>query len=537
MIVMMAELCAWLAAVGMVFLLGRWLGRNASPRRFGLDAGAGWQRAEHVLEQLHALTANVSNHVSDHNDRIEQVNGDLGSEGPPNTEMVISAIARLLSANREMQNRLSEAEARLQEQARIIESQSTEIRTDALTQLMNRRSFDEQAAYQAAKNRRDGEPCTFMLLEIDGFAQLNEAYGRLTGDAVLRMVGGLLKKNMREIDFVARYGGEEFAAILPGTSVVQGWRPAERFRESVAATPFTAGRRELRITASVGLAHLQRDEEFTQALRRADRALCTARRAGGDCAYWHDGRMVQPVRFSSGEAESASLSSSDAAAEAGSMDDAEFDAPAPSGARQAGGEPPGGGSSTAALSDAPAAPDSAVWLPICDRMTFLKTISLRLNEWKRGGEGFTAAIIEIAECGQIVKEHGEQFWEGLLHKVGHSLGAAVREMDCLGRYTHASLGLLLPGIGAEGIPHLVQRLGEVFAGFAWDRHDREIRLTPQIGVTLPLREDDLPATVRRLDASIYQARLAKPGVAVVQHGDRSETAVVHAQTSGSRSRP
>ena len=163
--------------------------------------------------------------------------------------------------------------------------------TDGLTGLHNRRAFDVRLREEFDRAARYGTPLSLLLLDIDHFKQYNDAFGHPEGDEVLRRVGRVLAKAMRETDFLARYGGEEIALILPETDGDGAMVVAERVRLAVA----TAGWDKREVTASVGVTTLRlgmdRPEDMIEG---ADRALYRSKAEGRD-RVTHGRSVEQPV--------------------------------------------------------------------------------------------------------------------------------------------------------------------------------------------------------------------------------------------------
>ena len=151
---------------------------------------------------------------------------------------------------------------------------------DPLTDLLNRRFFDEAVEAAFASARRTGEPLSLIVLDLDRFSSINNEHGHAAGDIVLRAVARAIEGNIRIEDTVARYGGEEFVVIAPRTGTADAVMVAERIRSAIAALEPEGG---LRITTSAGVASLLGDELDGHALfRAADSALLAAKRAGRD---------------------------------------------------------------------------------------------------------------------------------------------------------------------------------------------------------------------------------------------------------------
>jgi diguanylate cyclase (GGDEF)-like protein len=119
-----------------------------------------------------------------------------------------------------------------------------------------------------------------VLVEIDKFKQVNDRYGHLRGDAVLRAVAEAMKKVCRTMDVAARSGGDEFVLLLPQTPKISAARVAERLRHQLELQPFPD---DIRLTASLGIAAMPNDESAAESLlEAADRAMYQVKRAGGN---------------------------------------------------------------------------------------------------------------------------------------------------------------------------------------------------------------------------------------------------------------
>jgi diguanylate cyclase (GGDEF)-like protein len=153
--------------------------------------------------------------------------------------------------------------------------------TDALTDIANRRAFDERLDVEVERARRYHTALTLVMLDLDHFKDLNDRFGHLAGDEVLKEVAAVLEREKRAGDLVARYGGEEFAAILPHTDGRASVAWAERVRRRLAAlrVPGPDGT-TLGITASFGVAEATDEQGGHRLLDDADRALYRAKRRG-----------------------------------------------------------------------------------------------------------------------------------------------------------------------------------------------------------------------------------------------------------------
>ncbi|MEB3245669.1 MAG: GGDEF domain-containing protein [Vampirovibrionales bacterium] len=179
--------------------------------------------------------------------------------------------------------------------------------TDALTGLANRGQFNKRLVAEVSRAKRYNQPMCLALLDIDYFKQLNDKYGHLVGDQVLRELAQLLGQSVRESDLPARYGGEEFALILPQTSLAAAHDLMDRIRQVVARKVFCgnatlgAAATPLRMSISIGVAQINPKAYTPTALiAAADGALYAAKRGGRNRVQLADPVPVaaQPVRKS-----------------------------------------------------------------------------------------------------------------------------------------------------------------------------------------------------------------------------------------------
>jgi diguanylate cyclase (GGDEF)-like protein len=153
---------------------------------------------------------------------------------------------------------------------------------DGLTHAYNRRFFMARLEVEGERARRDGQPLSVMMIDVDRFKAINDGHGHATGDLVLERMARLLIDTLRPYDVIARYGGEEFVALLPGTTLAQAVQIAERVRSAVEAQSMrTAQGATIAVTASLGVATLAGDAESPAAmLERADHAMYRAKNGG-----------------------------------------------------------------------------------------------------------------------------------------------------------------------------------------------------------------------------------------------------------------
>jgi diguanylate cyclase (GGDEF)-like protein len=165
-----------------------------------------------------------------------------------------------------------------------LESLRQQASKDALTQLHNHKAFCDALNQEIKRSARYRNHLSLVFADIDYFKQVNDGFGHLAGDQVLRAVARALKKGLRDCDFVARYGGEEFAVILPETGIDDALRVAERMRKKIKTLEVSCDGRPIRVTMSFGVAAYQQTNQgqFEQFVKLADDALYASKKQGRD---------------------------------------------------------------------------------------------------------------------------------------------------------------------------------------------------------------------------------------------------------------
>ena len=153
--------------------------------------------------------------------------------------------------------------------------------TDGLTQVYNRRYLQQRFTGEFARVQRSPQALSLLMFDLDFFKKINDGYGHLGGDEVLKGVASRVKGLIRGHDIFGRYGGEEFALILPDTDEAGAYTLAERIRKSLEAAPIDFGEQKIIATASIGLCSVQPEfHSYEQWLQAADDALYHAKRNG-----------------------------------------------------------------------------------------------------------------------------------------------------------------------------------------------------------------------------------------------------------------
>jgi diguanylate cyclase (GGDEF)-like protein len=170
---------------------------------------------------------------------------------------------------------------------------------DTLTNLYNRRYFEESLGIEVQKSFSNKTPLSIIMVDIDHFKKMNDTFGHPEGDKVLREIASLLKSSVRAKDTIARYGGEEFILILPETILEASFMIAERIRQLVEKTAFEVGQARLNITISLGISNfpVHRPKSDKELIKMADLALYEAKRGGRNrvCIFNPRNRQEEPM--------------------------------------------------------------------------------------------------------------------------------------------------------------------------------------------------------------------------------------------------
>ena len=200
---------------------------------------------------------------------------------------VISAIRNMASQSKTsgeelhvMRNRAIQTDAELAKLHRELDRVSTQARHDPLTGALNRKGLEEAVEREISSVRRKDTPLCMSLLDIDNFKKLNDSMGHATGDIALAHLARVARECMRPQDTLARYGGEEFVILLPDTPLDKGIEAMTRLQRELTKNFFLAGTEKILITFSAGVAQLAPDETGGDAIKRADKAMYLAKRAG-----------------------------------------------------------------------------------------------------------------------------------------------------------------------------------------------------------------------------------------------------------------
>lgn len=177
--------------------------------------------------------------------------------------------------------KLMESESEVAE--KHLEEQRQKALRDVLTQLPNRGAYEQRLQLEFDRWKRYGHRLSLVVCDIDFFKRINDSYGHLAGDKVLRIIAKTLIKRLRTTDFIARYGGEEFVVLMPETHQDQALKVVDGVREAIANCPFHFKDEEVSVTMSFGVTEFFEGDQPDMVFARSDKALYAAKEGGRNC--------------------------------------------------------------------------------------------------------------------------------------------------------------------------------------------------------------------------------------------------------------
>ncbi len=278
-------------SLAIVAVIGYFVGRVFARRSdAGGKAKCELKRAWAVIRELEGISQQVRRNLATHHSNIAAFKKRVdelsrSSEGDPWRELSEEA-ERMFKPTLKLSTQIAHAYDEIRQQTNQLMT-FTEVRTDPLTGLRNRRALDEGLVTHFALASRYGATLSLAIFDIDHFKAVNDGQGHLQGDHVLQQVARLLDDSVRDTDVAARFGGEEFVVLMPETDLIGAGILAERVRNQIEE--------QLSVTVSGGLSQLGPGDNPRTLLSRADAALYCAKSAGRNFVFQHTGDEVEPV--------------------------------------------------------------------------------------------------------------------------------------------------------------------------------------------------------------------------------------------------
>ena len=341
-----------------------------------------------------------------------------------------------------------------------------DVLTDGLTSIANRRAFEFELTRRLAQWQRDGTPLTLMMLDIDHFKKFNDRYGHPAGDAILKGVAQVLQTTVRKADLVARFGGEEFVILLPGIALSEAKDIADRIRSLIEMQRFAFSGLTLRVTTSLGFAQMSSEDDPESFTKRADAALYSAKEAGRNCVFFHNGKSC--VREGAGE---------------GGFEN----------------HPPAPVDTKELTQDFYL--DETTGLPT--RETYLGELRRRVAECHRYGSEIVLALVRIDQFNAVANSD-PRIQKSLIATIGRLICSQLRETDLVARYGADSFAILMPSTTMQGASFPLSRIRSQAEAFA-DAQYPGLSYAVSIGTTEPGRGEPSTTVLQGAELALQSA--------------------------------
>ena len=189
-------------------------------------------------------------------------------------------LQKAASLIKKLNNRLRKMEQEVTHLRNELEEKHKEYLSDSLTGIPNRKAYEERILHECERYCRHDTPVSMLVCDVDKFKQINDRYGHAAGDNVLKSIALVLWENIRSVDFVARYGGEEFVIIMPGATLDDAAKAAEKLRIKIQQHEFRIKKSIVPVTMSGGIAQFKDYDSPASIFERADNALYLAKECG-----------------------------------------------------------------------------------------------------------------------------------------------------------------------------------------------------------------------------------------------------------------
>jgi diguanylate cyclase len=483
---------------------GWWLFRDSNSES-GSD-GSNSERVLAALARVHELASSVAHDVGEHTSRVQEITTELSGKCQPTesglNNVVVDTVAQVVEANERLQAQLRSAEERLKQQAAEIQTHASDARTDSLTRLNNRRAFDAELERRFAEWKRLQSPYSLFMVDVDHFKKFNDTYGHQAGDEVLKGVAHALRESMREMDVVCRYGGEEFAVILPATDATVAKQAAARALAAIEAARFRVDGTELNVTASIGMAEILVGEDNATLVKRADAGLYDSKKAGRNCAHYHDGTVSHPILMpapvtpatkpilQTAEAQSANSNRQPIPRPGNTLEEL---------------------SSTKILDSLP------------NQKTFLEELHRRVSEGQRFKVPLSLMLIHVDNFRSIATQYGSQVGDLVLDAVAQYLQVLIRDMDLLARYNNGQFCIMLPGSSMDDASRVAERIRNAISSCVIPIRESKLQLTICLGLAEMLPTDETNTLLERATEALHAARSIGPNQSQVHDGQQCQS--------------
>ncbi len=250
-----------------------------------------------LLTKISLMLKDITGHVTEtegdlagHGQNLGELATQIGEVNDFNqikiiVDQMLIETKELLTSGKRLQTRMKISSEDLKQLQQELEKSQQEAQTDVLTSLINRRGLEKKFELERIRACQNNSPFSIIMVDIDHFKRVNDSFGHLVGDSLLRSIARLLKEHLRRNDIAARYGGEEFLILLTETGIDGAMAVGEKIRKALSTKEWKlkeTGKTMGKITVSMGVALYNLNEPEKDFIKRADDALFMAKEKGRD---------------------------------------------------------------------------------------------------------------------------------------------------------------------------------------------------------------------------------------------------------------
>ena len=280
-------------ALAAVAVLGYLFGRGSRVAHVVTDveqARRELKRAKAVARELETISEQIRKSLATHHSSIAHFKDRVTELGSQEKEVAWQELCKeaeeMLKPTLRLAAQIAHAYDEIRQQSNHLMT-FTELRTDPLTRVSNRRALDECMENMFALMNRYEQVFSIAIFDIDHFKLINDERGHVQGDHILQRVARIIDDNVRDTDVVARYGGEEFVVVMPHTGLEGACIFSERLRAKIE--------KQIDLTISGGVAQACNSDSPQTLIARSDAALYSAKAAGRNRVYQHTGNDIEPI--------------------------------------------------------------------------------------------------------------------------------------------------------------------------------------------------------------------------------------------------
>jgi diguanylate cyclase (GGDEF)-like protein len=267
--------------------------RHSEEKAEAIESGR--HAVEELLESLSEFVSGLvesnmsyDSKMKDHKTSIDQAMTMAGLEEIK--RLLTREIEGMESTSENYRRQPEHANITIRDQQEIMERFRIDAKMDFLTKIANRRAFQARLKEEFERAKRYKSVFTLIMIDIDHFKKVNDVYGHMAGDEILRLIAQVLEDQTRFNDFVCRYGGEEFAVLLPESAADQGRYVADKIRQAVENTSLLYANSKLKVTVSAGVGQVNPERDTPETfIDRVDAALYQAKENGRNRVELTDG--------------------------------------------------------------------------------------------------------------------------------------------------------------------------------------------------------------------------------------------------------